>query len=122
MEGRPVNGYDAPTFEIYCDDSHPENRYEVARFVRLTEGWALLATWRHADVDGVAARRRRQRDDIAVQIDGRKRYNLACRVCGVVVPVRDERLQPALDTAHTGGLHDLSLTALSARLRRSGAR
>jgi hypothetical protein len=122
MEDRPVNrDTEAPTFGIYCDDLHPENRYEVARFARLTEGWALLAAWRAAAKEGVSPRKRRQREDIFVGIDGRKRYNLMCAVCGFAVPVRDERLQPILDTAHTAGLHDLSLTALSARLRRSGA-
>lgn len=116
-----MNGYDAPTFEIYCDDSHPENPYEIARFARLADGWALLAAWQHADVEGVSPRKHRQREDIAVRVKGRKRYNLRCEVCGVTVPVRDERLQPILDTAHAAGVHSLALTALSTRLRRSGA-
>jgi hypothetical protein len=116
-----VNGYDAPTIEISCDDSHPENPYEVARFARLTDGWALLPAWMHADVDGVSPRKRRQRDDIVVRVKGRKRYNLPCEVCGVTVPARDERLQPILDIIHSAGLQSLPLTALPARLRRSGA-
>ena len=48
---RTHKGYDAPTFGIYCDDSHPESRYEVARFARLTDGWALMSAWLHADVE-----------------------------------------------------------------------
>ena len=118
---RTHKSYDAPTFEIYCNDSHPEDPYEAARFARLLEGWALLPAWQHADVEGVNPRKRRQREDIAVRIKGRKRYNLFCNVCGFTVPIRDERLQPILDTAHAAGLHSLSLTALSTRLRRSGA-
>ena len=116
-----MNGYDAPTFEIYCDDSHPENPYEIARFARLADGWALLAAWQHADVEGVSPRKHRQREDIAVRVKGHKRYNLRCEVCGVTVPVRDERLQPILDTAHAAGVHSLALTAHATRLRRSGA-
>jgi hypothetical protein len=111
----------APTIEIYCDDSHPENRYSVARFARTSRGWELLAQWRHADVDNVNPRKRRRREDTVVCIDDRLSYNLFCD-CGVTVPVRDERLQPILDTAHNGGVGSLSLTALSARLRRSGTR
>jgi hypothetical protein len=118
---RTHKSYDGPTIEIYCDDSHPENAYGIARFARLIEGWALLAAWQHADVEGVSPRKRRQREDIAVRVKGRKRYNLFCDVCGYTVPVRDERLQPILDTLLAAGVHSLALTALSTRLRRSGA-
>lgn len=111
-----MNGYDAPTIDIYCDDRHPEKRYEVARFARLKDGWALLPQWMHADVEGVSPRKRRQREDIAVRVKGRKRYNLACEVCGVSVRIRDERLQPIFNTVHGADLRSLSLTALSARL------
>ena len=118
---RTHKGYDAPTFEFYCAESHPENRYSAARFVRKTDGWALLPQWLHAEVDNTSPRTRRQRNDIAVRIDGRISYNLYCDVCGFTVPVRDARLQPILDTAHAAGVHALSLSALATRLRRSGA-
>ena len=117
-----MNGYDAPTIEIYCDDSYHETKPAVvARFAKTTQGWELLSQWRHADVDGVSPRIRRQRNDIAVQIDGCVRYNLTCG-CGVTVPIRNKRLQPILGHLHAAGLSSLSLTALSTRLRRNGAR
>jgi hypothetical protein len=118
---RTHKGYDAPTIEFYCVEPHPENRYSAARFVRKTEGWALLPQWLHAEVDNASPRTRRQREDIAVRIDGRIRYNLYCDVCGFTVPVRDERLQPILDTLLAASWWSLSLTALSTRLRSSGA-
>ena len=46
---------------------------------------------------------------------GRVRYRLDCR-CGLVVVVRDERLNPVLDRLESAGLTVVTLAALAAIL------
>lgn len=48
---------------------------------------------------------------------GWNRYRLRCDLCGVTVPVREDKLFPVLDTLSANGVLSITLAGLAAILR-----
>lgn len=113
--------------EIFCaESSHASRRVIVTILERrggdwkepvvLSRGVLNLNKGTIRDLD--ASDRLMPSADEAQPKRARWRYRLHCKLCGLTVPLRAQRLHPVLDALAAAGCAQVSLSALAATLRR----
>lgn len=134
---------DATFVSIYCDDSHPEDRWLVATYYPVADSepaqWSEHRSYYQkpgaeflvrisapaengsaylAGDHVVTADKRRNNPDALNRGDSRTRLSLKCGRCSTSVAARSESIFPIFDLLATAGVQEVSLTAIAARLRR----
>lgn len=105
---------DDPRVFIYCD-KHPQ-RVPVAEFHNYEGVWQIESSNAAEQMESMAGDTlipRTQRTPPDYRLPRRFRYQLACRVCGRGVQVRDDTLSTILDKLRDAGVSTLSLSGLS---------
>ena len=121
----PQNIADRLAVEVCCDDSsHPTKHVHVGRFVWSDDdrspGWDLQPAEYETPAEGNYRAALQGSRVVVTDIDPgqpvRARYHLACKLCGLDVKVRREKMIPILDMLAAAGVDEISLAALAARL------
>ena len=106
------------TVIVYCTaEPHAGRRVTVGQFTRFGPGWRVAPFERPGEERGhVLIQGDRVVDASAPRDTVRSRYNLTCRLCGLSLVQREKELSGFLDKLVIGGVSDISLSALVARL------
>lgn len=127
---------------IYCEDSHPDDRWMVATYFYGTdaapEGWAphrggyakpgenhLIKISAPKDsgtvnlIGNTAISSEQYKQDLSLDMNSaRVRFGLKCGKCSTSVAARRENIEPIFDKLAAAGIREVSLTAIAARLKR----